>query len=180
MTGKVLDLDKRWAIIALNNEGKTPLYISNKLNISRGSVYNYIDKYKKTSNVEPLPRSGRPRVSTEREDRQLIQMSRTDPTLSLNQMVGFWNVGSRQTISNRLLDHGLESKKMQEKPLLSKKTQMTRLKWCKERENWSFAKWSSVTFSDESNFTLLNRKTTPFVRRFKHEKYQSRFCKKNT
>ena len=50
---------------------------------------------------------------------------------------------------------------------------MTRLKWCKERENGS-----TVTFSDESNFTLLNRKTTPFVRRFKHEKYQSRFCKK--
>lgn len=35
-----------------------------------------------------------------------------------------------------------------------------------------------MIFSDESNFQLINRKTTPRVRRFRHEKYDERFVQK--
>jgi hypothetical protein len=33
-------------------------------------------------------------------------------------------------------------------------------------------------WSDESNYELVNRKTTPLVRRFKHEKFDEKFTKK--
>ena len=37
------------------------------------------------------------------------------------------------------------------------------------KKNWSFDKWATVIFSDESNFQLMNRKNTPLVHRFKNE-----------
>ncbi len=80
-------------------------------------------------------------------------------------------------MNRRLLDFKLESYNETEKQLLSKEDKKKRLKWCLERKNWAFEKWSSVLFSDESNFQLVNRKTTARVRRFKNEKYESRFIK---
>lgn len=53
---------------------------------------------------------------------------------------------------------------------------LKRYKWCKERLGWTVSDWSKVIFSDESNFEVLNRKSRVFVKRFKHEKYHSRFC----
>lgn len=84
---------------------------------------------------------------------------------------------SRQTVSRRLLEFNLESHPETEKQLLTPQHRTARFDWCVERKNWPFEKWSQVIFSDESNFQLINRKNTPLVRRFKEEKYDSRFIK---
>ncbi len=38
--------------------------------------------------------------------------------------------------------------------------------------DWTYAKWSDVIFSDESNYKVINRKTRPTVWRFSSEKYE--------
>ena len=83
--------------------------------------------------------------------------------MSFDQLVSEWGVGSRQTISKRLISKRFHSHRMVEKPALTKKSQEARLKWYKDRENWTFEQWSNVAFSDEPNFTIMNRKTSVFV-----------------
>lgn len=178
MSNTPLSDEKKWSIVALNREHRTPSYIAENLGICRGTVYKYIKKFEETGKLDVLPRSGRPPVSTNREDNMLYRMVRKSPTKSLNQLVSDWGVGSRQTISKRLIEKGLLSHKMVEKPVLTKKSQQSRLEWCKERASWNFDKWSTVAFSDESNFTLMNRKTSVFCRRYKHEKYENQFLKR--
>jgi len=44
------------------------------------------------------------------------------------------------------------------KQFLSITDKKKRLKWCKERKNWSIEKWAKVLFTDEANFEVTNRK----------------------
>ena len=102
----------------------------------------------------------------------LFKLARKNPRWSVRKLTGEWRTYQsskspigRSTVNRRLLDFQLEY--YNEKQLLSKEDKKKRLKWCLERKNWTFEKWSSVLFSDESNFQLVNRKTTARVRRLK-------------
>jgi hypothetical protein len=68
------------------------------------------------------------------------------------------------------LNFGLASYQAIEKPLLKDVNRQNRYNWCQDRKYWRHEKWSTVIFSDGSNFELVNRKNSPLVRRFKHEK----------
>ena len=120
-------------------------------------------KRQKKGKLESKPRSGRPPVSTKREDNMLIGMVKKSPTKSLVQLESDWALGSKTTISKRLIAEGLRSHKMVEKPVLTKQSQKARLERYKDRESWTFEQWSNVAFSDESNFTIMNRTTSVFV-----------------
>ena len=61
------------------------------------------------------------------------------------------------------------------KPMLTAKDKLTRLRWWKERINWSMEKWEHIFFKDESKFELINSKSKVFVKRFKSETYTNRF-----
>ncbi|RNA02517.1 transposable element Tcb1 transposase, partial [Brachionus plicatilis] len=95
-----------------------------------------------------------------------FKLARKNPRWSVRKLTGEWrtyqssksSIG-RSTVNRRLLDFQLESYNETEKQLLSKEDKKKRLK------------------CDESNFQLVNRKTTARVRRFKNKKYESRFIK---
>ena len=77
--------------------------------------------------------------------------------MSLRDLSKEWSISgtlitSRATISRSLLDFGLESYAALKKPLLTKADRKIRYQWCLERKDWMYDKWSSVIFSDESNF----------------------------
>ena len=135
MSKTPLSNEKKWSIIALNREHKAASDIANTLGINRGTVYNYIKKFEETGKLEAKPRSGRPPVSTKREDNMLIRMVKKSPTKSLVQLESDWALGSKTTISKRLIAEGLRSHKMVEKPVLTKQSQKARLEWYKYREN---------------------------------------------
>lgn len=88
-------------------------------------------------------------------------------------------IAKQSTVNNRLIEFQLESHYASTKPLLTDRHKRERLKWCKHRQDWGYEKWANVIFSDESNFMIVNRKTTPRVWRYKNEKYQTRMVKKS-
>lgn len=114
-------------------------------------------------------------------------MARRNPRASLKDLKPNWTIGpiddkktaSKATISRRLLEYGLESHQVIRKPMLSVADRKKRHKWCKARRNCTHTQWSRVIFSDESNFQIVNRKTRPYVRRFRNEKFNSRHIQKN-
>ena len=56
------------------------------------------------------------------------------------------------------------------KPLLTTTHRKNRLKWCRERKNWTKQQWGRVLFSDESIFELIPSGRV-WVRRRKGERY---------
>ena len=51
-------------------------------------------------------------------------------------------------------EKGVKSYKRQRQPLLTEKNKAARLKFCKERANWTVNDWRNVLFTDESPFQL--------------------------
>jgi len=56
------------------------------------------------------------------------------------------------------------------KPLVTKKNQVKRLNWAKERQKWD-DEWSDIIWSDESKFELFRGDGRRWVWRRPHEKY---------
>ena len=58
------------------------------------------------------------------------------------------------TIRKYLHKLGLNSCATRNKPLLTHKQRILRLKWCRAKRNWN-EKWKQIIWSDESRFTLF-------------------------
>jgi transposase len=180
MGKKAISFEIKMQIIAYHRVYFSNVSIAQLLNISEHCVRNTIKKWEETGDVKDRKRSGRPRKTTTKEDSMLFRLSRSSPTSSLRTLSREWvnedgsTKASIQTISRRLISFKLESYKAADKPFLNKLHRKSRLNWCLERRNWSYNKWSTIIFSDESNFELKNRKNKPYVRRFKNEKYDNR------
>ena len=74
MMGKLSILNRALAIGQLQ-AGKTVSEVANAFNVSRKAIQNLKKKFRDTGNVKDLPRSGRPKVTTPRQDRRMITSS---------------------------------------------------------------------------------------------------------
>ena len=91
-----------------------------------------VRKHTQTNNVKDLPRSGRPRVKSDRDDRALQRLVRrmsfaTSPVLKQH-----WLPNRRlstRTVRNRLKSAGLKSRSIK-RPLLADRHRRSRLAWC--------------------------------------------------
>jgi transposase len=156
----------KWQIIAYYKLKKyNTTEIAALCSVSRNCVTKTVENWKLTSNAIDKLRRGRPRKSTRRQDRDLIRLAKNNPKWSACRLASHWtdssnkSIAKKSTVVNRLLEIGLNSYKETEKQMLSEVDKKKRYEWCVERKNWSFAKWSTIIFSDESNFQIVNRKT---------------------
>ncbi|UYV60905.1 MYO1D [Cordylochernes scorpioides] len=99
--------------------------------------------------------SGRPRATTEREDRAIVRMAVAAPesTLSTIQRVTGTQV-SKMTINRRLRERNLRARRLLRCLPLTPVHRQVRLQWCRERSTWNCADWGRIVFSDESRFLL--------------------------
>ncbi|UYV74872.1 hypothetical protein LAZ67_12001574 [Cordylochernes scorpioides] len=82
--------------------------------------------------------SGRPRATTEREDRAIVRMAVSAPESTLS------------TIQRR----NLRARRPLRCLPLTPVHRQVRLQWCRERSTWNCADWERIVFSDESRFLL--------------------------
>ncbi|UYV66965.1 hypothetical protein LAZ67_4003475 [Cordylochernes scorpioides] len=99
--------------------------------------------------------SGRPRDTTEWEDRAIVRMAVAAPetTLSTIQRVTGTQV-SKMTINRRLRERNLRARRPLRCLPLTPVHRQVRLQWCRERSTWNCADWGRIVFSDESRFLL--------------------------
>ena len=133
--------------------------ISIQLNIPTSTVNDIVKKYKETGSTEPKKRSGRPKVLTKRDTRTLKRIIRTDRFSPLGDVTDKLNTSldttlHHNTIRSYLHDEGLGSYTARKKPHLTAKHRTDRLRWCKEKKNWT-EEWKQVVWSDESRFALF-------------------------
>ncbi|GFX73570.1 transposable element Tcb2 transposase [Trichonephila clavipes] len=97
------------------------------------------------------PGSGRPRLTSRREDSHIVRNARVQPTAS---GTGSTFTRGLRTIRRRLAEGHLGSWRPLRVLLLTPTHRRLRLEWCHALGNWTAAEWNQVVFSDESRFIL--------------------------
>jgi transposase len=157
-----LSIQKRWEIIFLNLHRLGPKLsikaIAKELQCSRDTVKTWIDRYKKTGDIQDEERQGRKRKTSEREDLDIVTMAKKQRTSTLaNISTSMSRQGteiSLMTVKRRLNEQGLYKLKPLLKPLLLDKHRSSRFKWAKANKNTD---WSKVIFTDETSISQFGK-----------------------
>lgn len=181
MGKKAISEDTRWQIIGMSKLNVSNVFIGKQLGVSEKCVRTTLRNFKLNNTVQDSPRCGRPTELTPKDKSKIFRMQRKNPTLSFRKIAKEFNSSglnvrvSHETVRKVLRNKGLLSYVAIRKPLLTLRDRLKRKKWCKDRLLWTVEDWSRVIFSDESNFEVMNRKGRVIVKRFKSEKYHSRY-----
>ena len=137
-------------------------------------------KYEETGSTVDKYRSGRPRKTSTTDDRMIFRMARKEPMKSTKQIACELNLYleepiSRHTVGRRLIDRKLYSYVAARKPLLKPLDRIRRVNFCRKLLAMTDQQIRSIIWSDEANFTIINRKNKVLVRRFANEKYHQRY-----
>lgn len=183
MGRKSVTLDTKIAIKTLLSQKFSPSEIARDLSVSRKCVYNIKNKVELNESLGNKPGQGRPRCTTQAEDRYLVKKCKTNRTetsrcLASELSTTLGKQISPRTIRRRLFDYGLKSYTKKLRPFRNKTQKKKRLDWCKKYKCWNRNDWGKIVFSDESHFEIINRKNRYFVRRTHYEGEQS-FCFQN-
>ena len=107
--------------------------------IGRQMGYHYtvvsrlVRKHTQTNNVKDLPRSGRPWVTSDLDNRALQRLVRWMPFATSPVLKQHWLPNrhlSTRTVRNRLKSAGLESSRIIKRPLLADRHRRSCLAWC--------------------------------------------------
>ncbi|UYV65536.1 hypothetical protein LAZ67_3004622 [Cordylochernes scorpioides] len=141
--------------IGLKEAGWSNRLIARHLCRSDAAIRRCWQKWVNNGRLQCQDGSGRPRATTEREDRAIVRMAVAAPesTLSTIQRVTGTQV-SKMTINRRLRERNLRARRPLRCLPLTPVHRQVRLQWCWERSTWNCADWGRIVFSDESHFLL--------------------------
>jgi transposase len=127
---------QRWQIIGMHTTGMSFKAIGRQMGYHYTVVSHLVRKYTQTNNVKDLPRSGRPRVTADCDERALQRLVRRMPFTSSPVIKQHWLSNRRlstRTVRNRLKSAGLKSRRVIKRPLLTDRHRRSRLAWCLAR-----------------------------------------------
>ncbi|GFS18800.1 transposable element Tc1 transposase [Elysia marginata] len=112
-----------------------------------------------TDTVSDRSRSGRPRCTTQRQDRNLVRNHMNNRFLSAPASSRQTRGRNNQRISantgrRRLSSSGLRARRPYIGPILTWRHRHQRTLWAQEHAAWDRIQWRSVVFSDESRFCI--------------------------
>jgi IS30 family transposase len=123
---------QRWHIIGMHTTGMSFKAIGRQMGYHYTVVGRLVRKHTQTNNVKDLPRSGRPRVAYDRDDRALLSLVRWMPFATSPLLKQHWLPNRRlstRTVRNRLKSAGLKSRRVITRPLLVDRHRRSRLAW---------------------------------------------------
>lgn len=157
MARRRISEDQRWQIIGMHSAGMSHKAIGRQLGYHYSVISRLVRKHDESNAVKDRPRSGRPRATSQREDRALIRLVRRQPFASSPSLKRQWLPNRRlstRTVRNRLKAAGLRARRVIKRPLLAHGHQRIRLAWCLARRGWNLRTWRKIHWSDESRFML--------------------------
>ena len=171
---KATDLGIRNAMVVLARRGMSQGDIARELQVARCTVNRILGLHQRTQSVTPGKSTGRPRITTARQDRYLIRQVRQNRTLSARMLQGRARAHlglqiSRRTVNNCLLRHGYRSRRRLRFPKMTLQHRRQRRVWARRFENLALPHWRHVIFADESRFLLYPKDGRLRVRRLQGE-----------
>ena len=127
-------------------------------------------------------KSGRPPITTPREDRAVVNFVKIDPkrnaTDGSDKMKEDFNkVVSPETIRRRLNCTGLYARRAVLKPLMTPKHRKQRLEFARTYRNWTTDDWAKVLFTDETKVNLFHADGNHLIRRPVGKRYALKYIR---
>jgi len=139
------------------NNVQKPKVLSETTGVLLSTVYRYVAQLKKDGKLEPLPRSGRPRVLSPKKQRQLgrmVQVNTSTNSKKLATRLNESNPGlniSRSTISREPSRLHWKVDIPKTIPFLTDNHKKRRIEWALSHAKLN---WKKVVFSDETTFQM--------------------------
>jgi transposase len=128
--------------------------LAKQYGVSKNTVQNI--KKKMFGTVVNRPKSGRPRISSLRDDRCLFRMRMANRFATAGILRRMWHVNvCISTVKSRLFSFGLRGCIAKSKPPLTILHRQMRLTWCQACKDWTTEQWRNVIFTEESAFSLF-------------------------
>ena len=145
--------------VGMIESGQSHNQVARQFNVDHKVIDRLWDRYQTTGTTVERPRSGRPRATSARDDRYVVNMALRDRRTSANTLkqrlrtATHVNV-SDQTIRNRLRAANLNSRCPALKPCLTQRHRQARYQFATQHLRWNQRNWRMVLFSDESRFIV--------------------------
>ncbi|GFY28100.1 transposable element Tcb2 transposase [Trichonephila clavipes] len=154
-----LDMFTKERIVGMLESSRSQTEVSRILNVDQSVISRLWQRFQRTGDAPQQPVSGRPRVTTPRQDRYLVisarrQRSSTAKTLGSALIVATGIRISRQTVYRRLNRASMYARRPAVCIRLTSAHKRARLNWSLKHQHWSVRKWANVMFNDESRFSL--------------------------
>lgn len=172
-----LSTEQRSIIIDRALRGEKYQEIADDFGINHSTVKDTLRRWRKYGTVESLPRTGRPKALTHREERKIIRIVRKAPKLNYQQL--FEDAGldtthqtppHRSTLYRLLKKQGLTNRRCATRPKLKEEHVKERLRFEKQHRDFDWSR-RVVKFSDECSVQRGSGKIAEWCFRFPHEKY---------
>lgn len=176
---------ERGRIIGMREAGLSLREIARRVNRNVSSVLRCWSKWSEEGVQHRRRGSGRPRRTTDREERRLRLLATRDRFSTTRSIANDWMRGtglrmSMSTVYRRIRSYGLRSYRPFLCLPLTPLHRLRRLEWSNERVNWA-QEWRQIVFSDESRFCLWAHDGRRRVRRMRGErKNPTLFVERNT
>jgi transposase len=150
-----LTIEQRWALITLCRIGYSKQDVAYEISCSEKTVSHWIHHYEEYRNVEDMDRSGRPCITDENTNINIVVDAIVDPFTVPNQILADLDLDiSARTVRRRLDEAGLFGRVSRTGYPFSDEHIRKRLSFA-NGYNWMTAKdWGLVIFSDETHFHI--------------------------
>ena len=149
-------------------------HVAAYFNTSRKTIRFLQRRANQTGTVKDRPRVGRPRKTTNGDDRAMqISHLRNRFKTASETARNFRVPISRQTVSRRLSAYGLKSRRPVKRAYLTARHRQARFNWARIHRRWTLRMWQDVVFSDESRYYLAKHDGRLRVYRRPGERFQN-------
>ena len=169
---------ERGQAIAMLVQGQGQQQVAAHFGVHIRTIERLVQRLRVTGRVNDRPRSGRPRVTTPRQDRFMtlshLRNRHLTASETANNTLGSHNRHIHpDTVRNRLRDNGLRARRPYVGLPLTPVRRQRRLAWLQAHSprNFPMRQWRRVFFTDESRFTLYRSDGRRRVYRRRGERY---------
>ena len=145
----------RWRAVGMIEAGVRHNDVARQFGVHRNTVDALWRRYLQFRITRDRPRSGRPRVTSNRQDTYIRVVRLRDrlrtATLTARSIPGLRRINPR-TVRNRLRERGIRPRRPALRPVLDQRHRVARFAWC--RRHFTQQDWALVLFTDESRFQL--------------------------
>ena len=168
---------QRQNVLVLYDSGFSNRKVADIVGCSEGTIRKTLKRLKESGCVSDKPKSGRPRKTSERQDRLLVRNSLRNGFMTapqLQQEVGLTDTVMTRTVRNRLMEQNLFARVAQRKPMVTGQNRRRHLQFARDHIEWTSEDWRQVVFIDESKLNRLGSDGRQLVRRRQGEAMISR------
>ncbi|GFV89108.1 transposable element Tcb2 transposase [Trichonephila clavipes] len=154
-----LDMFTKGRIVGMLESSRSQTEVSRILNVDQSVISRLWQRFQRTGDVTRQLVSGRPRVTTPRQDRYLVKSAQRQRGSTARALGSALTVATgirilRQTVYRRLKHTGLYARRPAVCIPLTSAQKRARLNWSLKHQQWSVGEQANVMFSDDFRFSL--------------------------